>query len=275
VKHAVEMIQDAIQQGANIICLQELFASPYFPAHRMSKVKAIAEHAESIPGPITNTLAEISRKAKIVIVGGSIYERDETGEQDHFFNSSPIIDNGRIVAVHRKAHIPNDPGYTERTYFEPGDRAVTVAQTSKGKIGVGICFDQWFPEVGSMASRKGAELLVYPTAIGETSEQVVGAIERDNGFWHVKLQNALKGQAAMGNMFVAMVNRVGYEGETRFFGGSAIYNYNGETMKQIGSRREGIAIEDCKISLAQTLKDAWMFNDLRRPELYGDDDNNS
>lgn len=268
IERAVKQINEAIRQDVDIVCLQELFASPYFPAHRMSRNKAIHEHAETLPGPLTNLLCDISKKTKIVIVGGSIYERATGDEKGKFYNSSPIIDSGEIIAVHRKAHIPNDPGYTERTFFSEGSQAVTVAETSKGKIGVGICFDQWFPEVASMASRQGTEVLLYPTAIGETDEEVVGGIEGDNGFWHVKLQNALRGQASMGNMYVGMANRIGVEGDTRFFGGSALYNPNGQTLKQLGQRQEGILVEECDLGKIQALKDVWMFNDLRRPDIY-------
>lgn len=263
---AVSYIKEAVRQQAEIICLQELATSPYFPANINDS--SAQKYSEKIPGRTTQILSKLAEENQVVIVGGSLYER--VGKNSNvYYNGSPIIDtDGTIVGIHRKSHIPSDPGFMENQYFTAGDKAVTVADTKKGKIAVGICYDQWFPEVASAASSKGAELLLYPTAIGNIATPEIEQIPGDNGKWDIKLLNTLAGQAASGNMYVAMANRVGVEGEIDFFGQSAIFDFNGERMCIAEKTKEGIAIATCNLGVIKDLKRLWGFESTRRPDLY-------
>lgn len=262
VEKAIDNLRQAVEMGAKVVCLPELFSSLYF-ANEKNRESA-NHYLERIDGKTTTTLCRFAKERKIVIVGGSIYEEFE-GKK---YNSSPIIDaDGSVIEVHRKAHIPNDPGYNEKYYFTPGDKAVTVAETAYGKIGVGICYDQWFPQVSSNASLMGAEILFYPTAIGFTNEEIINPIVGDDK-WNLKLRNALRGQAAMGNMYIAMANRIGKEGPTEFFGESCIIDFNGEVVSIAEEARSQVVTAVCNLGIIKNLNLEWAFHANRRPELY-------
>ncbi len=155
---AVKMIGEATEKGAEIVCLPELFASPYFPQEKQSKAKPMA-----IPNEITRTLSEAARKNKIVLVGGTIYEKSANGGK---YNTSFLFDqNGKILGKYRKVHVPQDPSFYEQDYFDRGSEFPVFA-TKYAKVGLLICFDQWYPEAARIEKLRGAEILFYPTAIG-------------------------------------------------------------------------------------------------------------
>jgi predicted amidohydrolase len=268
IEHALSLVKEAVRRDAEVVCLQELFAHTYFAGQNIDRKDAIDKYSETIDGPIVNLLRKTARDAHIVIVGGSFYERGTGNFSGKHFNSSPIIDSdGQLLAVHRKAHIPNDPGYFERNYFDMGNKLSTVTETQKGKIGVGICFDQWFPAVAQSAADQGAEALFYPTAIGHTNDALSGYIPGDSGLWNRKLNHVLAGQAANNHLFVGLANRVGVEGDTRFFGQSAIYDHVGDIQSKLGTRRDGVVIADCDLGLVPIIRDAWGFHNARRNDL--------
>lgn len=268
IEQALALIKEAVRRDANIVCLQELFANTYFAGRNIKKEDAIEKYSEPIDGPIVRLLQKTARDAHIVLIGGSFYERG-TGElKGMHFNSSPIIDSdGELLAVHRKAHIPNDPGYFERNFFDMGNKLATVTETQKGKIGVGICFDQWFPAVAQSAADQGAEALFYPTAIGHTNDALSGYIPGDSGLWDRKLNHVLAGQAANNHLFLGLANRVGVEGDTRFFGQSAIYDHIGDSRNKLGTRRAGVTIADCDFGIVPIVREAWGFHNARRNDL--------
>lgn len=271
IETALALIKDAVRQDASIVCLQELFATRYFAGANLKKEKAIEEFSETLNGPINKILSRTAKNAHIVLIGGSFYERGTGKLEGKYFNSSPIFDSdGTLVDVHRKAHIPCDPGYMEKNFFDVGNRRVTVTETSAGKIGVGICFDQWFPEVAVEAANKGAAALFYPTAIGHTNDEVSGYIPGDSGLWNTKLKHVLAGQAANNHLYVGIANRIGVEGDTRFFGESAIYDHIGDHHGKLGQRYKGIAIADCDLGIVPILRDAWGFHKARRTDISDD-----
>lgn len=268
VERALGLIKEAVRRDADIVCLQELFATRYFAGQNIKKDSAIEKFSETLSGPIIQTLKKTARDAKIVLIGGSFFEKGTDENLGKYYNSSPVFDtDGELVAVHRKAHIPDDPGYFERNFFDTGNKLATVAQTQKGRIGVGICFDQWFPEVAREAGDQGASALFFPTAIGHTNDEISGYIPGDSGMWDRKLNHVLAGQAANNHLYVGLANRVGIEDDTRFFGQSAIYDHIGDVHSRLGIRREGISMADCDFGITPLLRDAWGFHKARRTDL--------
>ena len=214
-RHALDRVAEAAASGANLVVLPELFLGPYFCQRENDP--AAFRLAEAIPGPTTQALADAARKHGIYLVGGSLFEKASDGK---YYNTAPVLGpDGRLLGAYRKSHIPEDPLYHEQRYFAPGDTGVRVFEAPFGKFAVLICFDQWFPEAARLATLAGAELLLYPTAIGVIDEDVELNITGD---WEQMWRNAQLGHAAANNVFVAAVNRVGKEGSITFWGGSFI-----------------------------------------------------
>ncbi|MDD1715650.1 MAG: peptidyl-arginine deiminase, partial [Methanolinea sp.] len=203
-----DLIISAIDRGAKILCLQELFTAPYFPQHHCSD---FSRYPEPIPGPTTAFLSRIAGEKGVVIIA-PIFEK---GADGRFYNSAAVIGpDGSPGAVYRKIHIPDDPLYHEREYFSPSAEYV-VADTPFARVGVLICYDQWFPEAARAATLKGAEILFYPTAIG----YIRGLADPCEGDWHEAWETIQRGHAIANGVHVAAVNRVGTEGDLEFFGG--------------------------------------------------------
>jgi N-carbamoylputrescine amidase len=257
---AVVNIAEAGHFGAKVVVLPELFLGPYF-CQRPDDLTAF-EEAESIPGPTTEVLSGAARSAGVILVGGSIFEKAPDGR---FFNTTPVFDaDGSLLGTYRKTHIPEDILYHEQHYFTPGDSGVQVFSTAVGKIAPLICYDQWYPEAARMATLQGAELLIYPTAIGMIDSDVEVNITGDwEGMWRA----AQVGHAAVNNVFVAAVNRVGREGAITFWGGSFMAGPSGEVIRKGGPNEEIIVVE---IDLARVapLQAAWRFLANRRPDAY-------
>jgi N-carbamoylputrescine amidase len=259
--HALESIAEAARRGANLVVLPELFLGPYF-CQRPDDRSAF-DRAEPIPGPTTEALAKAARQHRIVLVGGSLFERAGDGR---FFNTAPVFQaDGTLLGIYRKTHIPEDILYHEQHYFTPGDTGIRVFDTPLGKIAPLICYDQWYPEAARLATLQGAELLIYPTAIGLIDEAVEANITGD---WEQMWRNAQVGHAAVNNVYVAACNRIGKEGAITFWGGSFVAGPAGQVLARAGAD-EQIVLAECDLSRVKPLQEAWRFLANRRPATYG------
>jgi N-carbamoylputrescine amidase len=258
---ALEHVAQAARQGAQVVALPELFCGRYF-CQRPDDASAFAL-AEEVPGPTTYALADAAREHGIVLIGGSIFEKTAKGR---YYNTSPVLGpDGSLLGTYRKTHIPEDILYHEQHYFSPGDTGVRVFDTPFGKIAVLICYDQWFPETARLAALAGAELIVYPTAIGDIDETVEQNI---TGNWQQLWRNVQLGHAAANSVFVAALNRVGREGALTFWGGSFIADPNSTILAEAGVG-EQILLATCDLSRVRALQQAWRFLPNRRPDAYG------
>ena len=257
---AVRLVGEAARQGATLVVLPELFLGPYF-CQRPDDRTAF-DLAEPVPGSTTEILARAAKENRVVLVGGSVFERATDGR---FFNTTPVFDeNGTLLGTYRKTHIPEDLLYHEQHYFSPGDTGVRVFDTSAGRVAPLICYDQWYPEAARLATLQGAEILVYPTAIGLIDEAVEQNITGD---WEQMWRSAQVGHAAVNNVFVAAINRAGREGAITFWGGSFVADPSGAVLKKAGADEE-IVLADCDLARVGALQKAWRFLDNRRPDAY-------
>jgi predicted amidohydrolase len=253
---ALQLVSQAAQKGAQIICLPELFRSPYFP----QVPSPPRDYSEPLLGEVSEALSNAAATHKVVLVGGSIFEA--TGDGKGFNTTLVYGTEGELIGKYRKTHIPNDPGFYEQCYFSPGDTGYQVFDTPWCKIAVLICYDQWFPEAARAAALKGAEIIFYPTAIGN----VEGVIQRE-GNWQEAWENVQRGHAIANNVVVAAVNRVGTEGHTTFWGGSFVCDAFGKTLIR-GSDKEELVIQRIDLNHGRFARDAWRFRVSRRPETY-------
>lgn len=254
---ACAKVKEAAQRGANIVCLPELFPYLYFPQEEDNK--RWFNIAESIPGPTSEKLSVLAKENKIVLVGGSIFEK--SGKK--YYNTSVVFNpDGKIVGKYRKLHIPHDPLFYEQHYFAPGDKGYCVCQTAYGKIAVLICYDQWFPEAARSVTLQGAEIIFYPTAIGW-----IKGVKPEEGDWHDAWETVQRGHAIANGVYVAAVNRVGSEGKLHFWGGSFISGPFGTVLAR-GNDQEQLVIAKCDITKGKNVQEAWCFLHNRRPELY-------
>ena len=254
VSKAVSMVGEASKRGASVVCLPELFPNRYFPQERGVKVRP-----EPIPGPTTRRLSEAARDSKVALVGGSLYERASGGR---LYNTSVVFDErGRMLGKYRKVQVPQDEGFYEKDYFSEGS-AYRVFKTSAAKIGVLVCFDQWYPEAARVNRLMGAELLFYPTAIG-----TVDGIEETEGDWHEAWEAVQRGHAIANSMVVAAVNRVGKEGRTTFWGGSFVCDQFGKILARADDT-EQVVVATCDLELGRQVEEGWGFMRNRRPATY-------
>lgn len=261
-KKAISMTEEAVQKGANLVVLSELFLGPYFCIDEKNE-EAFAR-AETIPGASSEALSKLAKRLQITLIGGSLYEV-ENGKR---YNTACIFGpDGTTLGTYRKGHIPHDPGFYEQNYFGSGDETIKVHSTPLGKIAVGICYDQWFPEFARIAALKGAELIVYPTAIGKANVPPVDpAIPED---WEAMWRSVQVGHAAANCVYIAGVNRVGDESSTHFFGGSFIADPNARVLAKADDS-EQIVLADIDLSYPKKMQESWRFLEERRPDLYGD-----
>jgi predicted amidohydrolase len=251
----------AARAGAQLVVLPELFLGPYFC--QSPDDRSAFDRAEPVPGPATRALSEAARQHHVVLVGGSVFEKAADGR---FFNTSAVfLPDGALAGTYRKTHIPEDALYHEQHYFAAGDTGVRVFDTPAGRVAPLICYDQWYPEAARIATLHGAEILVYPTAIGVIDESVEDNITGD---WEQMWRSAQVGHAAVNNVFVATVNRVGREGAITFWGGSFVAGPEGALMAKGGAGEE-IVLASCDLSRVVALQAAWRFLPNRRPETYG------
>jgi len=259
---ALGKIREAARKGAQIICLQELFRSQYFCQEENAELFALAE---PIPGPSSDALGKIAKELGVVVIG-SLFERRAAGV---YHNTAVVMDSdGTLLGKYRKMHIPDDPLYHEKFYFTPGDLGFLNFDTARGRIGVLICWDQWYPEAARLASLGGASVLFYPTAIGwhPAEKAQHGAAQLDA--WRT-IQRA---HAIANGVYVAAVNRTGYEGTPEsgleFWGNSFVAGPFGQVLAQASSDSEEILVVECDPRRAEETRRNWPFLRDRRIDAY-------
>jgi len=259
VARAEQQIRTAAQQGAQVICLQELFHGHY-PCQ--SETHAHFEEAEPIPGPITQHMGQLAGELGIVLVV-SMFEKRAAGL---YHNTAVVFDaDGRQCGLYRKMHIPDDPLYYEKFYFTPGDLGFRSFETRFGKIGVCVCWDQWFPEAARITALTGAEILFYPTAIGwHPSEKAEFGTSQ-----HAAWETMMRSHAIANGVYVAAANRVGSEGEIQFWGGSFICDPYGNLLQKAAHEGELVLQAECDFNLNETARTHWPFLRDRRIDAYG------
>jgi len=257
---AVKRCYLAAEHGAQIICLQELFRSHY-PCQEENP--DFFDWAETIPGPSTEALSKVAKEKNVVIIA-SLFEKRTQGL---YHNTAVVIDaDGELLGSYRKTHIPDDPGYYEKFYFTPGDLGFKVFDTKYAKIGVLICWDQWFPEAARLTALKGAEFLFYPTAIGwnPKDSQEIQAAQYDA--W----ETIQRSHAIANGVYVVSVNRSGSEGKTQFWGQSFVCDPFGEIMEKASHDEEEVITVSCEINAIEHTRRHWPFLRDRRIEIYQD-----
>lgn len=260
IQTAEKMITEAAQQGAKIICTQELFAGQYFP--QTIDVNKY-EWAESIPGPICNRMQSLSEELGVVIIV-SLYEYVRDGL---YFNTVVVYEEGEYLGKYRKHHIPEGPQYIEKYYFTEGDTGYPVFKTKYGTIGVLICWDEWFPEPSRILALKGADVVFYPSAIG--SEPDNPGLDTSQTW-----MDAIRAHGIHNNMFIAAVNRVGREdsneGHMTFYGRSFISNPWGTVIKEAETKENEIIMAEIDLSEVTHARNVLQFHRDRRPDSYGE-----
>lgn len=260
VDRALAHIAAAARDGAQIVCLQELFPAPY-PCQ--SEDHARFAWAEPIPGPTTEALQKTARDSGVVVVG-SLFERRTAGL---YHNTAVVIDaDGQLVGVYRKMHIPDDPLYYEKFYFTPGDLGFQSFPTRYGRVGVCVCWDQWFPEAARLTALTGAQVIFYPTAIGwHPSERAEYGASQHNAW-----ETMMRSHAIANGVFVAAANRVGREGNIDFWGASFICDPNGNLLARAGHEEETVLAADCNFEKIDVVRTHWPFLRDRRIDAYAD-----
>jgi len=257
-KKALARINEAAKRGAQIVCLQELFRSQYFC---QTEDIELFKLAEPIPGPSTEALSRVARQKKIVIVA-SLFEKRTAGL---YHNTAVVIDaNGEIVGKYRKMHIPDDPLYYEKFYFTPGDLGFASHDTEYGRVGTLVCWDQWFPEAARLTALSGAQFLFYPTAIG----WLPGEEAEMNTAQHAAWETIQRGHAIANGVFVVVVNRVGQEGQLRFWGQSFVVDPFGRILAKASADKEEVLVVACDLDLIDRTRQNWPFLRDRRIESY-------
>jgi N-carbamoylputrescine amidase len=257
---AIARIGEAAASGAQIVCLQELFAGQY-PCQ--SEDHARFGEAEPIPGPSSEALAEAARRHAVVVVG-SLFERRAAGL---YHNTAVVFDaDGRQAGMYRKMHIPDDPLYYEKFYFTPGDLGFSSCDTRFGRIGVCVCWDQWYPEAARLTALHGAQIIFYPTAIGWHPNEKA----EYGGSQHSAWETMMRSHAIANGVFVAAANRTGWEGNLEFWGASFVADPNGNLLARGSHEREETLIVECNLDQIDVVRTHWPFLRDRRIDAYGD-----
>ncbi|MEY2597858.1 MAG: hypothetical protein RLZZ142_117 [Verrucomicrobiota bacterium] len=262
-RKAAERVREAAAAGAQIVCLQELFTSQYFCQVEDHKYFALAE---PIPGPSTEVFGALAKELEVVIVA-SLFERRSAGL---YHNTAAILDaDGTYLGKYRKMHIPDDPLFYEKFYFTPGDLGFRAWQTRYAKIGVCICWDQWYPEAARLTALHGAQILFYPTAIGWHPAEKAEYGERQHGAW----ETVQRGHAIANGCYVAVPNRVGHEAPDggpglEFWGQSFVSDPSGRLMAKASVDREEILVVELDLDALDTQRTHWPFLRDRRIDAY-------
>jgi len=254
----IDLIREAAAGGAQIICLQELFLTAYFCKREETD---LFDLAEAVPGPTTEALAPLAKELGVVIVA-SLFEKRGPGL---YHNTAAVIDaDGTYLGKYRKMHIPEDPGFNEKFYFTPGDLGYRVWDTRFGKLGVLICWDQWYPEAARLAALAGAEILLYPTAIGwlKSEKEELGEAQ------HTAWETVQRGHAVANGCFLAAVNRTGLEEDTEFWGQSFVANPYGQMVAKAPVDKEHILLVNCDLRAVESFRRIWPFFRDRRIDTY-------
>jgi N-carbamoylputrescine amidase len=255
-------IREAAGKGAQIVCMQELFRSQYFCQREDA---ALFDLAEPIPGPTTESFARLARELEVALVG-SVFERRAAGV---YHNTAMVIDaDGSLLGIYRKMHIPDDPGYYEKYYFTPGDLGFPCFDTRFARVAPLVCWDQWYPEAARLAALAGAQVLFYPTAIGWHPAEKA----RDGAAQFDAWRTIQRAHAIANGLYVAAVNRVGYEGppETglEFWGGSFVADPFGQVLAEASHDREETLIVECDPRRIEEVRRNWPFLRDRRIDAY-------
>jgi N-carbamoylputrescine amidase len=256
---AEELVREAAGQGAQVILLQELFETPYFCPDQKQELFALARPLEG--NPVIARFADLAKELEVVLPI-SFFERANTA----YFNSLAVVDaDGRVLGLYRKSHIPDGPGYQEKFYFNPGDTGFKVFKTRYGALGAAVCWDQWFPECARAMVLKGAEILFYPTAIGnEPQDPTIDSVTH----W----QNTMRGHAAANMVPLVASNRIGAEksdaATMTFYGSSFIADPFGEKLAEAPRDAQAVITASFDLDQARAARASWGFFRDRRPDLY-------
>lgn len=257
-ERTVAQVRVAAAQGAQIVCLQELFRSQYFC---WTEDTAHFCLAEPIPGPTTAVLGPLAAELQIVLIA-PIFEQRAPGL---YHNSAVVFDaDGTQLGLYRKMHIPDDPAYYEKFYFTPGDLGFRSYATRYGRIGVLICWDQWFPEAARLTALTGAEILFYPSAIGWHPHDAPEVARAQHQAWELMQRS----HAVANGVYVATVNRVGREHEVTFWGASFIAAPDGQLLARAAHDTEAVLLAHCDLTAIATMRQHWPFLRDRRTDVY-------
>ena len=267
IHRSVAGVRAAAARGANLVVLQELHATPYFC---QTEDPGCFDLAEPVPGPSTETFARLARELGVVLVT-SLFERRAPGL---YHNTAAVLDaDGSLAGMYRKMHIPDDPGYYEKFYFTPGDLGFTPIDTRVGRLGVLVCWDQWYPEAARMMALAGAELLIYPTAIGYDPNDPADERARQREAW-ITVQ---RGHAVANGVPVVSVNRVGFEPDpsgvgagAEFWGSSFVAGCQGELLAMAGETDEEVLVVELDRDRSERVRRMWPFLRDRRIDHYRD-----
>ena len=263
---AVARVEEAAAAGAELVCLPELFRSLYF-AQREDV--ALFDLAEPVPGPTTDALGQVAKRARVVIIA-PIFERRAPGL---YHNTAAVIDaDGRLVGLYRKMHIPDDPAYYEKFYFTPGDLGFRVFDTRVGRIGTLVCWDQWYPEGARLTALQGANILFYPTAIGWHPKEKASHGPQQLDAW----RTIQRSHAIANGLYVAAVNRVGHEpagsgddaGGIEFWGNSFLADPFGVVVTEAPADRETLLVGEVELARIEEVRRGWPFLRDRRIDAY-------
>lgn len=264
VDRAIRYIHQAVQQGANLVCLPELFSTQYFCQREDAD---LFDLAEPVPGPLTDHLGRLAKQTGIVLIA-PLFERRAKGL---YHNSVVVIDQqGRLTGLYRKMHIPDDPGYYEKFYFTPGDAGFQVVPTEFGTIGLLICWDQWYPEAARLTALKGADILIYPTAIGWHPHEKAQEGKKQQEAW----ATIQRSHAIANGIFVAAINRVGWEQPLtespgiEFWGHSFVCDPFGGILAQASSDKEEVLVTKIDTAQIEDTRRHWPFLRDRRIDAY-------
>lgn len=257
---AEEGIREASAKGAQIICLQELFRTLYFCDKEDHNSFS---YAEPVPGPSTDRLGKLAAELNVVIIA-SLFEKRAHGL---YHNTAAVVDaDGAYLGKYRKMHIPDDPGYYEKFYFTPGDEGYKVFKTKYGQLGILICWDQWYPEAARITSLMGADILFYPTAIGWSLSEPEAVYKEQHDAW----ETIQRSHAIANGVHVVAVNRVGQEGDAKFWGGSFIANPFGTLLYKASHDKEEVHVQEIDLDKTESYRTTWPFLRDRRVDSYKD-----
>jgi N-carbamoylputrescine amidase len=261
-QHATAMLHRAAKKGATLAVLPELFLGPYFC---QTEEHRFYEWAETVPGPTSEALSKVARETAMAVVG-SVFERGMSGV---YHNTAFVVDaDGKYLGKYRKMHIPDDPLYLEKFYFTPGDLGFQAYQTRTCKVGTLVCWDQWYPEAARITALLGADVLVYPTAIGWHPSEKAEFGEAQQAAWEA----VQRGHAISNGVYVAAVNRIGHEGPAgggiEFWGNSFVYDPFGRLLYRASSDQEEVIVVECDPKKAETTRQHWPFLRDRRIDAY-------
>ncbi|MFZ3011757.1 MAG: carbon-nitrogen hydrolase [Minisyncoccia bacterium] len=252
-----KLVEQAAKKGAQIICLQELYRTIYFPQYKNAKKD---DFSETIPGESTRVFSAVAKKYKVVIIV-PIYEKDKEGR---FHNSAVVINtDGKLMPTYRKIHIPQDPLFYEKNYFADGNGGYKIYKTKYATFAVLICYDQWFPEAARAVKLAGADVVFYPTAIGT----IVGEKQKE-GDWHNAWETIMRGHAVANSLHIVAVNRVGKEDKLNFWGQSFICDAFGKIIKKAGKLKDEVLISKINLSSNKIVEEEWGFMRNRRTDTY-------